>query len=147
MPIRARIEADLKQAMRDRNEVARDTLRMLLAEIKRREIDLGKDLPEDEVLAVLQKAVKTRQESVEQFDRAGRVDLSAKEQAEIVVVQGYLPVSLSEEELRTAIAEILKESGVTTKKDLGVAMKALMARHKGRVDGRLAQKFLGELLA
>jgi uncharacterized protein YqeY len=120
---------------------------MLLAEIKRREIDLGKDLPEDEVLAVLQKAVKTRQESVEQFDRAGRVDLSAKEQAEIVVVQGYLPVSLSEEELRTAIAEILKESGVTTKKDLGVAMKALMARHKGRVDGRLAQKFLGELLA
>jgi uncharacterized protein len=147
MELRERLENDLKQAMRDRNEVARDTLRMLLAEIKNREIASGKDLSGDEALAVLQKAVKTRQESVEQFDRAGRADLVAREKAEIAVVQTYLPRSMSEAEIRVAVQAVLAETGVTSKKDLGVAIKAVMARHKGRIDGRLAQKILGELLA
>ena len=147
MEMRARLENDLKQAMRDRNEVARDTLRMLLAEIKNREIASGQDLTGDEAIAVLQKAVKTRLESVEQFDRAGRADLVAREKAEIAVVQAYLPQSMTEEEVRAAVQAVLAETGVTTKKDLGVAMKAVMARHKGRVDGKLAQKILGELLA
>jgi len=147
MEMRTRLETDLKQAMRDRNEVARDTLRMLLAEIKNREIASGQDLTGDEAIAVLQKAVKTRLESVEQFDRAGRADLVARERAEIAVVQAYLPQSMTEEEVRAAVQAVLAETGVTTKKDLGVAMKAVMARHKGRVDGKLAQKILGELLA
>lgn len=146
MEMRERLESDLKQAMRDRNEVARDTLRMLLAEIRNREIASGQDLSGDEALAVLQKAVKTRLESVEQFDRAGRADLVAREKAEIAVVQAYLPQSMSEAEIRVAIQVVLAETGVTGKKDLGVAMKAVMARHKGRVDGKLAQKILGELL-
>ena len=147
MEMRTRLETDLKQAMRDRNEVARDTLSMLLAEIKNREIASGQDLTGDEAIAVLQKAVKTRLESVEQFDRAGRADLVARERAEIAVVQAYLPQSMTEEEVRAAVQAVLAETGVTTKKDLGVAMKAVMARHKGRVDGKLAQKILGELLA
>ena len=147
MEMRTRLETDLKQAMRDRNEVARDTLRMLLAEIKNREIASGQDLTGDEATAVLQKAVKTRLESVEQFDRAGRADLVAREKAEIAVVQAYLPQSMTEEEVRAAVQAVLAETGVTTKKDLGVATKAVMARHKGRIDGKLAQKILGELLA
>jgi len=147
MELRERLENDLKQAMRDRNEVARDTLRMLLAEIKNREIASGRDLSGDEAIAVLQKAVKTRQESVEQFDRGGRADLVAREKAEIAVVQAYLPESMTEEETRVAVQAVLAETGVTAKKDLGAAMKAVMARHKGRIDGRLAQKILGELLA
>lgn len=146
MGFRERLEADLKQAMRDRNEVARDTLRMLLAEIRNREIASGQGLADDEAIAVLQKAVKTRQESVEQFDRAERADLVAREKAEIAVVQAYLPQSMTEVEIRAAVQAVLAETGVTTKKDLGVAMKAVMARHKGRIDGRLAQKILGELL-
>ena len=144
--MRERLESDLKQAMRDRNDVARDTLRMLLAEIKNREIASGRDLNEEEAVAVLQKAVKTRQESVEQFDKAGRADLVAREKAEIAVVQGYLPQAMSEEQVRAAVQAVLAETGVTSKKDLGVAIKAVMARHKGRIDGRLAQKILGELL-
>ena len=146
MAMRERLESDLKQAMRDRNDVARDTLRMLLAEIKNREIASGRDLNEEEAVAVLQKAVKTRQESVEQFDKAGRADLVAREKAEIAVVQGYLPQAMSEEQVRAAVQAVLAETGVTSKKDLGVAIKAVMARHKGRIDGRLAQKILGELL-
>lgn len=147
MELRGRLETDLKQAMRDRNDVARDTLRMLLAEIKNREIAAGQDLSADEAIAVLQKAVKTRQESVEQFDRAGRADLVARERAEMAVVQTYLPRAMSEEEVRGAVRAVLAETGVASKKDMGVAMKAVMARHKGRVDGKLAQKILGELLA
>lgn len=147
MELRGRLETDLKQAMRDRNDVARDTLRMLLAEIKNREIAAGQDLSADEAIAVLQKAVKTRQESVEQFDRAGRADLVARERAEMAVVQTYLPRAMSEEEVRDAVRAVLAETGVASKKDMGVAMKAVMARHKGRVDGKLAQKILGELLA
>jgi uncharacterized protein YqeY len=146
MGLKERLETDLKQAMRDRNDVARDTLRMLLAEMKNREIAAGQDLSDDEGLAVLQKAVKTRQESVEQFDRAGRADLVAREKAEIAVVQAYLPQSMTEDEVRAAVRAVLAETGVSSKKDLGVAMKALMARHKGRIDGRLAQKLLGESL-
>jgi len=146
MELKERLETDLKQAMRDRNDVARDTLRMLLAEMKNREIAAGQDLSDDEGLAVLQKAVKTRQESVEQFDRAGRADLVAREKAEIAVVQAYLPQSMTEDEVRAAVRAVLAETGVSSKKDLGVAMKALMARHKGRIDGRLAQKLLGESL-
>ena len=147
MELRERLETDLKQAMRDRNEVARDTLRMLLAEIKNREIASGQDLTGDEAIAVLQKAVKTRQESIEQFDKAGRADLVARERAETAVVQAYLPRSMSEEEVRGAVQAVLAETGVTAKKDMGVAMKAVMAKHKGRIDGKLAQKILGELLA
>src|SRR6185436_20483983 len=98
-----------------------------------------RDLTEDEELAVFQKAVKMRQESIVQFEKGGRDDLVSRERAELAILQGYLPKSLSEEELRAAARGVLDELKVTSKKDLGVAMKALMARHKGRVDGKLAQ--------
>lgn len=147
MSIQQKIEEDLKKAMRERAEVARDTLRMLLSDLKKKQIDENRDLSEDEELAVFQKAVKMRHESIAQFEQGGREDLASRERAELAIVQGYLPKSLSEEEVRAAVRGILDELKVTSKKDLGVAMKALMARHKGRVDGKLAQKILGEMLA
>jgi len=145
--IQPKIEEDLKKALRERAEIARDTLRMLLADLKKKQIDENRDLTEDEELAVFQKAVKMRQESIVQFEKGGRDDLVSRERAELAILQGYLPKPLSEEELRAAARGVLDELKVTSKKDLGVAMKALMARHKGRVDGKLAQKILGEMLA
>ncbi len=147
MSIQQKIEEDLKKAMRERAEVARDTLRMLLADLKKKQIDENRDLSEDEELAVFQKAVKMRHESIAQFEQGGREDLASRERAELAIVQGYLPKPLSEAEVRAAARGILDELNVTSKKDLGVAMKVLMARHKGRVDGKLAQKILGEMLA
>lgn len=147
MELQRRIEEDLKKAMRERAELTRDTLRMLLSELKNKHIDLGRDLTIDEELAVCQRAVKMRQESIAQFQLGGREDLVARERGELAVVQGYLPQVLSEEETRAALRSILDELGVKSKKDLGVAMKALMARHKNRVDGKQAQKILGELLS
>ena len=147
MAIQKRVEEDLKKALRERSDVARDTLRMLLSDLKKKQIDENRDLTEDEELAVFQKAVKMRQESIVQFEKGGRDDLVSRERAELAILQGYLPKPLSEEELRAAARGVLDELKVTSKKDLGVAMKALMARHKGRVDGKLAQKILGEMLA
>jgi uncharacterized protein YqeY len=141
-----RIEEDLKKAMRERAEIARDTLRLLLSELKNKQVELNRDLKLEEELAVLQRAVKMRQESIVQFDQGGRQDLVARERAELAVVQSYLPEPLSEAEIRSALGEILKELGVHSKKDFGVAMKALMARYKGRADGKLVQKILGEML-
>lgn len=147
MELQKRIEADLKQALRDRAETARDTLRMVLAELKNKNIDVGRELTADEEQAVLLRAVKMRQESVAQFEQGGRPDLVARERAEIAVIQAYLPQALSEEETRQVLRGLLAELGVTAKKDAGAVMKAVMSRHKGRVDGRLAQKLLGEMLA
>jgi uncharacterized protein YqeY len=147
MSIQSTIEADLKTAMRERNDVARDTLRLVLSEIKRKSNDLAKDtLTPEEEQAVLLRAVKTRQESIEQFDKAGRTDLASKERAELAVIQGYLPKMMSEDEARAAIRVLIAELGLTSKKDMGALMKPLMAKYKGLIDGKLAQKIIGELL-
>ncbi len=148
MSVQAKIETDLKQAMRDRNEVTRDTLRMVLNDLKKKQAELSKDdLSPDEELAVLQRAVKTRNESVDQYDKAGRTDLSAKERAEIAVVQAYLPQMMSEEETREVVRATVEELGITSKKDVGALMKPLMARHKGRIDGKLVQRIASEILS
>ena len=96
MQIQKRVEEELKKAMRERAEVARDTLRMLLADLKKKQIDENRDLSEDEEIAVLQKAVKMRQESIVQFEKGAREDLASRERAELAVVRGFLPQALSE---------------------------------------------------
>jgi uncharacterized protein len=147
MSVQAQIETDLKQAMRDRNEVARDTLRMVLNDLKKKQAELSKDdLTPDEEQAVLLRAVKTRQESIEQYDKAGRADLAAKERAEVAVVEAYLPRKMSEAQTRAVVGALIAELGLTSKKDVGLLMKPLMARYKAQVDGKLVQKIAGELL-
>ena len=147
MEIQKRIEEDLKKAMRERADVARDTLRLLLSELKNKQVEVNRELAPEEELAVLQRAVKMRQESIEQFKKGGREDLVSRESSELAVIQGYLPKQLSEAEARAAVESLLAELGTRSKKDFGAVMKALMARHKGRVDGKLVQKILGEMLS
>lgn len=147
MSLQNKLEADLKTAMLARNEVTRDTLRLLISEMKRKQVELLKEtLTPDEELAIVQKAQKTRQESIEVFDKNARKDLADKERAELAVVQAYLPKMLSEDETRAAVKTTLAELGLTAKKDMGAAMKPLMAKYKGQVDGKLVQRILGELL-
>ena len=140
-------QGDMRQAMKSGDAVVRDTLRLVITDLKKRELDLARELAPDEELAVLQKAVKSREESVVQYDGAGRKDLAERERAEIAVIRRYLPALRPEAETRVLVEQAIRELGVTSKKDLGTVMKAVMAAHKGQVDGKLVQRLAGELLA
>lgn len=144
--LRARLEADVKDAMRSGDTTARDTLRMVLATLKGAEIDSGTPSTDAEVEAVLAKAVKTRRESIEQFDQGGRADLADNERAQVAVLERYLPKQLSEDEARAAVAEVIAELGAGSKADLGSVMKALRAKHGSALDGKLASRLAAELL-
>ena len=137
-----RLKEDLKEAMRRSDAVAVGTIRMLISQMQYARIQAGKDLGEDDVLALLQRAVKTRRDSIEQFEKGGRADLAAKERAEIVVVERYLPAAMGSEDMTKAVDVLLAELGITEKKDLGRAMKEFMARHRGRVDGKAANALI-----
>lgn len=146
MSLQARIEADLKDAMRAKDVVRRDTLRMLLAALKNKRIETGQDLDEAAERGVLATAAKTRAESVEQYEQGGRPELAEKERAEIEVIQGYLPKQLDEAETYALVEAKIAELGLSSKQDIGKLMKAIMAEHRGAVDGKLVQRQAGELL-
>lgn len=147
MALKEKWDADLKEAMLQKNELKRDTLRLLLSEIKKANIQDGKVITPELEMEVLQRAAKQRQQSIAEYEKAQRQDLADKEKRELEVLLTYMPKQLTEDDLRLAVKSLMAELGVSTKKDLGTVMKALMARHKGQVDGKLANKVLAELLA
>jgi len=138
MPLLEQINADLKKAMLERDEVTRDTLRMVKSEL------LTLDNPDE--LAVLSRAVKSRRDSIKSYLEGGRQDLVDKEQAEIEVIERYLPKQLSEDEAREAISTIIEELGLSSKKELGKVMKEVKTRYPGQIDGRMASSIAGQLL-
>ncbi len=144
---RKRIEADLKAAMLARKELVRDTLRLVLSDVKKAEVDKNRDATEEDVMAALSGGAKRRHESIEQFDKAARKDLADKERAELAVITGYLPKQMDEAQARVLVAAVIADLKLTSKKDIGAAMKAVMAAHKGAIDGKLAQRLASELLA
>ncbi len=146
MSLQAKLQEDLKVAMKSGDTVARETLRMAIAALKNKRIETGEDLAESDELQVLQKEVKKRQDSAEQYANANRPELAESEQAEMVVLQRYLPKALSEDEVRSIVQATITELGVSSKKEMGQVMKAVMAAHKGKVDGKLVQRLAGELL-
>jgi len=143
---RAKIEADIKAAMLARNDIARDTLRLVINDVKRAEEASGSAATEADVISALSGGAKRRQESIDQFDHAGRKDLADKERAELAVITAYLPVQMDEAQARTLIATLIAELKLTSKKDAGSLMKAVMAKHKGAIDGKLAQRLAMEML-
>ncbi len=141
-----KLKADLADAMRRKDTVATSTIRMLMSQIQYARIEAKRDLTKDDYLAILQRGVKTRREAIEQYEKGGRKDLADKERAEIAVVERYLPAAMSAEEMTQAVDALLKEIGVTEKKDLGRAMKEFMGRHRGRVDGKAANALIASRL-
>jgi len=147
MTLGKRIRSDLEAAMRARDELRRETLRMALSALENRRIELGRALGEGDELAVLAKAVKSRTDSAEQYDAAGRPELAEKERAEIALLEAYLPAQLTEDEAREIVRRTIEELGISEKKQIGQLMKTVMARHKGELDGKLVQRLAGELLS
>lgn len=139
MALLEQIDADLKKAMLARDTVTRDTLRMIKTELL--------SLEDPDELAVLTRAVKSRRDSIQSYLEGGRQDLADKEQAEIDVIQRYLPKPLTEEEARAAIATIVSDLGASTKRDLGKVMQAVRARYPGQIDGKVASQIAGALLS
>jgi uncharacterized protein YqeY len=142
----ATLQEGAKEAMRARDEVARDALRMVIAAVKAREIDLDRPATDEDVRELLRNAVKTRSDSAEQFQAAGRDELAAKERREVEVLSRYLPRQLGEDQTRALVQRLIAETGATSKRDLGRVMKAVMAAHRDEVDGKLVQRLAAELL-
>src|SRR5687768_13598915 len=132
--LKDRITEDMKAAMRAKESERLGTIRMITAAIKQREVDERIVLDDTQVLAVLDKMIKTRKESIAQFGAAGRDDLVARETREVELLQAYLPAQLSDSELDGLIAQAIAESGATSIKEMGKAMALLKQKAQGRTD-------------
>ncbi len=135
--LKQRIRTDLSAAMKQRDELARDTLRMALAAIQVEEVagDTARDLTDEETLAVLRRESRKRREAAEAFAGAGRADSAARERAEGALLETYLPAQLSDAELAELVRAALDESGASGVRDMGRAMKAAQASVAGRAEG------------
>lgn len=137
MGLRDQIMADVKEAMKSKDQMRLDTLRFLQAAVKNREIDMRPNpITEDEVLGVLKKLVKQRKESIEQFQGAGRTDLVEKEQEELKVLEAYLPAQMTPEKLEAIVTEVVAALGAKTAKDMGAVIKEVIARTAGAADNK-----------
>jgi len=148
--LREKINEDLKLAMKARDERRTSTLRMVNAAFKNAEIELraqNKQLGDEELLGLLQKMVKQRQESVEMYLKGGRAELADAEREEIAIIQGFLPQQMPEEQVRAAIAEIIAQENATGVKDMGKVMAALKAAFAGRMDFGKASGLVKGMLA
>ena len=146
MNTKEQIENDIKEAMRAKDELRKRTLRMALAAIKLKEVDKREALDETETLAVIQKEVKSRQETIVDAERANRPEQVAESRAEIEILEAYLPESLTSEELETMAKEAIDEVGATSMREMGQVMKVLMPRLEGRATGSEASQSVRKLL-
>jgi|TARA_R110002096_G_scaffold246654_4_gene438897 uncharacterized protein YqeY len=142
-----RIKDDMKAAMKAKDKEKLGVIRLILAAIKQREVDERILLDDQQVLLLLDKMVKQRRDSIEQFDKAGRDDLATIEQQEILVIQSYLPQQLNEQEIEQLIGQAISESGAQGMKDMGKVMAILRPQLQGRADlGAASQKIKAKLV-
>jgi uncharacterized protein YqeY len=137
MTMQDRLTEAMKDAMRAKDSLRLNTVRLIRTAVKNREIDARRELDEQEVVAVLSTLVKQRRESAQAYREGGRPELADKEEQELAVIQEFLPAQLGEEEVRGIIEEAVAETGATSMKDMGKVMKVVTARTVGRADGRV----------
>ena len=134
MSLKARINDDVKAAMRAGDARRRDALRLLLAAVKQREVDERRELTDADVVSVIDRMTKQRRESITHFEKGGRQDLAQNEQFELGLLQGYMPQALSEAEIAAAVAEAISETGAKAPADMGKVMGVLKGKLAGRAD-------------
>ena len=145
--LRKKLSDDLRQAMKSADTVRRDTLRMLIASVNNAEIAKQSALNDTDVLGVVSKEVKRHQESIDAFKKGNRADLVAKEEAEMAVLQGYLPRQMTRDEVMTAAREVIAALGAKGMGDKGKVMQQLMPKLKGKADGKDINDVVTGLLA
>jgi uncharacterized protein YqeY len=142
MALKERLDADLKTAMREKDAVKLSVVRLLKSAIKYREIELAKALEDPEIQGVIASEIKRRRDSVEQYRAGNRSDLADREEAEIRVLQGWLPAQLTADELRAKVDEVVRRLGAAGPKDLGAVMKALLPEVQGRAEGKTVSELV-----
>jgi uncharacterized protein len=147
MALKERLDAELKTAMREKDTLKLSVIRMLKSAVKYREIEVMKPLDDAGVLAVLGSEIKRRRDSVEQYRAGNRQDLVDKEEAEIAILQAYLPAQLSEDELRAKVDAAVASTGAKGPKDMGAVMKALLPDVQGRADGKVVSEMVKSRLS
>ena len=146
MELKDQLRADVAEAMRAGDTSRRDVLRMMLAAVKQEEVDEQVELGDDGVQAVLLKQGKQRRESIADAEKANRPDLAAQEEAELVIIDEYLPGQLSEEEVRAVASAVIEDLEAREMQDMGRVMGQLMPKLKGQADGRLVSQVVRDLL-
>ena len=146
MDTQQQIESDFKDAMRASDDLRKRTYRMVLSSIKLAEVDKGEPLEEPDVLVILQKEIKSRRETIADAERAGRADIAAEAEAEIRILEPYLPQPLTHDEIEEMANEAIAEVGASSPKEMGMVMKVLMPRIQGRADGSQVSQIVRQLL-
>ena len=136
----------MKEAQKARDSLTLNTIRCVISEIKNREIDLRRELDDEEITSLVSTQIKKRKEAATLFDKGGRTELSEKENQEMVILQKYLPEQVSEEDLKNRIQEVILELGIVDIKDLGMVMKTIIPEFKGRADNGQIKNLVIECL-
>jgi uncharacterized protein YqeY len=147
MALREKLDEDLKAAMRAKDSLRMNTVRGLKSAIKYREIELMKPLDDAGILGVVATEIKRRRDSVEQYKAGNRVDLADKEEAELRILQEFLPQQLSQAELEAKVDQVIGQVGAKGPKDMGAVMKALLPDVQGRADGKVVSELVKQRLA
>jgi uncharacterized protein YqeY len=142
MSLKERLDSDMKTAMREKNAVTLSVVRLLKSAIKYREIELAKTLEDAEIHGVIAGEIKRRRDAAEQYRAGNRADLADREEAEIQVLQGWLPAQLTLDELRAKVEEVIRRVGAAGPKDLGAVMKALLPEVQGKAEGKTVSELV-----
>ena len=140
------IQDDLKTALKSGDKQKVQTLRYVISQIQYARIDKGEDLDDEDVLGVLSKQAKSRRESIEAYEGAGREELAAKERAELEIIESYLPEQLDEDAVREVLREVASSEGLSGMADMGTLMKHAMERLRGQAEGRVVSRLAKEVL-
>ncbi|MCK4525451.1 MAG: GatB/YqeY domain-containing protein [Candidatus Andersenbacteria bacterium] len=146
MDLRDKIKNDLKDAMKSGDNVTRDVLRMLNSDIKNVEIDLKKELADDDVVKIIKRNIKSRKDSIEQYKKGNREDLAVQEEKELKILEKYMPEQMSEEKIRKIVIDIIKKSEASGASDFGKVMGMAMKEAGGNMDGNVVSRIVKEEL-
>ena len=145
--VKAKLQDALKQAMVSKDAGRRDVLRLMMSAIKQVEVDERRTLSDDETLAILQREVKKRRESIDEARKVGRSDIAEDEVAEVAIIEEFLPQQLSRAEIEVLAREAVQQTGATSAKDMGKVMGVLMPKVRGVADGKLVNEVVRDLLS
>jgi uncharacterized protein len=140
------LQNELKEAMKNREELRTSVLRMLISDFKYAQIEKRAPLDEAESIQVIKRAIKKRKESIEMYEKGGRSELAAKEAEELKILQRFVPAEMDEAAVRQKVEELIQELDAKDKKDMGRVMKEVLSRYEGQIDGKTAQKIVTEKL-